>query len=74
MKHRHRKILKVGGGDTIASEARAKFFDNAHFESNHAHFCTIEVTVQCSQEFLDERTNSKSSSVDLAAIYSHVYS
>ena len=31
-------------------------------------------TVQCSQEFLNERMNSKSSRVDLAAIYSHIYS
>ena len=62
--HRRRKILKVGG---LKIQLRAKFFD-------HAHFCTIEVAVQCSQEFLDERTNSKSSRVDLAATYWHVYS
>ena len=68
--HRRRKILKVEGAkDTIARE----FFDHAHFGSNHADFCTIEVTVQCSQELLDERTNSKSSRVDLAATYSHIY-
>ena len=72
MMHRHRKILKVGGGakGTIACE----ILRHAHIGSNHAHFCTIEVTVQCSQEFLDVRTSSKSSRLDLAATYSHIYS
>ena len=44
--HRRRKILKVGGAQyVIARAACAKFFDHAHLGSKHAHFCTIEATV-----------------------------
>ena len=56
----------------VARIVRAKIFDHAHFRSNHAHFGTIEgcykLLSQCNQEFLDERTNSKSSRVHLAAL------
>ena len=34
-------------------------------------FERLRLLSQCSQEFLDERMNSKSSRVDLAATYSH---
>ena len=66
--HRRRKMLKVGGA------ARTKIFRPRPLRVKPRPFCTIEVTVQCSYEFLDERTNSKSSRVDLAATYSHIYS
>ena len=65
--HRRRKILKVGGAHyVIVRIARAKIFDHAHF------FARSKLLRTYSQEFLDERTNSKSSRVNLAATYSHI--
>ena len=44
--HRRRKILKVGGAQSvIVRVARAKFLTTPIWGSNHAHFCTIEATV-----------------------------
>ena len=44
--HRRRKMLKVRWAQyVVACEARAKFYDHAHFVSNHAHFCTIKTAI-----------------------------
>ena len=74
--HRHGKILKVGGAeDTVARKARAKNFrlcPAPTFGQTTPIFARSRLLSQCSQEFLDERTNTKSSRVDLAATCSHI--
>ena len=70
--HRRRKILSVGGAEhTVVHAARTKFFRPHPLSVKPRPFLydrgCCELLSQCNQEFLDERTNSKSSRVDLAA-------
>ena len=69
---RCRRVLKVRGAECIVMHTvPVKIFRPRPLWANHAHFAQSRLLSQCSKEFLNERTNSKSSRVDLAATYSH---
>ena len=63
--------MLMAGGLNIQLRAKRvrKFYDHAHFGSNHAHFARSRLLYH---KFLGEKLNFKSSGIDLAAI--EVYS
>ena len=73
IRHRRRKILKTGGAQyTVARIARAKNFRPRPLMVKPRPFLHDRSYCDHAARVLDERTNSKSSRVDLAATYSHI--